>query len=84
MLRCMCTSDSDWEDKLGWAEMFYNNASQASTGFSPYSLVYGRDMHLPIDTLVPPTDVPAATEFLEKLRTSWDAARSNLEAAKES
>lgn len=80
----MCTSDSDWEEKLSLAEMFYNNASQSSTGSSPYSLVYGREMHLPLDTLVPPSDVPAATDFLERLRSSWEAARRNLETAKAS
>ena len=63
------------------AELFYNNAVQASTSKSPFSLVYGKELHLPIDSLVPPCVVPHAESFITRIRESWLEAKENLEAA---
>ena len=40
--------DSDWEDLLGSITLAYNATPQASTGFAPYTLMYGRAVGLPV------------------------------------
>src|SRR6185312_10187671 len=40
---------ADWDAHLAAAELAINNASQASTVFSPFFLNYGQHMRLPLD-----------------------------------
>ncbi|MGH2510545.1 MAG: hypothetical protein ACRDHZ_24485, partial [Ktedonobacteraceae bacterium] len=47
----------DWDEKLLTIEMAINNATQDSTGFSPYFLNYGQDPYLPIDFSLSPSSV---------------------------
>lgn len=49
-LRIFCNYEqNDWPEKLAFAEMVGNNAEHASTGASPYKVVYGQDMRMPHD-----------------------------------
>jgi hypothetical protein len=36
-----------WDEQLPWTLLAYRNVQQKSTGYTPYSLVYGREMMLP-------------------------------------
>ena len=39
---------AEWEKRLGAVEFAYNNATQASTRYSPFFLMYGEHPHLPL------------------------------------
>ena len=60
MLRCMVEHESEWDDALPVAEMFYNNATSSSSLKSPYEVVYGRPMRLHFDNLCVDSGTPAA------------------------
>ena len=55
-------------------EMYYNNAPSRSTGKSPYELTFGFKPRLPIDTARGLGQVPAAQEYVQTLRSSWQEA----------
>jgi len=42
---------TDWEDLLPLIEFAYNSTAQASTGRSPFSVVYGHELRAPVDVL---------------------------------
>ena len=39
---------TEWDKRLGALEFAYNNSVQASTQYSPFFLVYGEHLHLPV------------------------------------
>lgn len=54
MLRMYISSDhSNWDTVLPFVTFAYNTATQATTGFSPFFLVYGREPSCPLDTILP-------------------------------
>jgi hypothetical protein len=64
MLRIYATYKQDqWDEYLPAAEFAYNNAKQASTGFTPFELDCGQHPKTPI-TLATPSQVPAADDFM--------------------
>eukprot|EP01130_Rhizamoeba_saxonica_P003647 TRINITY_DN1522_c0_g1_i1.p1 TRINITY_DN1522_c0_g1~~TRINITY_DN1522_c0_g1_i1.p1 ORF type:complete len:915 (-),score=197.95 TRINITY_DN1522_c0_g1_i1:170-2914(-) len=67
-------------DKMITAICFcYNNTPHSVTGFSPHSLIFGRDANFPIDWKLPSIDtrIPqSAKEFLEQLINDLDYIRS--------
>ena len=42
---------SDWDELLPYVLYAYREVPQASTGFSPFELIYGRDLRGPLDIL---------------------------------
>ena len=87
MLRPYLKPDkSDWAERLWHAELAINSAVQASTGRSPFSLVYGREPNMPLDQALGPlrpgaTPCPAATDLMERQRQSWAEAAQAVERA---
>lgn len=54
MLAMYVASDhSDWDVLLPFVTYAYNTATQSTTGFSPFFLLYGREPSCPIDTILP-------------------------------
>ena len=49
----------DWEDHIRKVCMAYNTSIQATTGYSPFYLIFGRNAYLPVDVMFP-TEKPAA------------------------
>lgn len=47
---------SNWDSILPYVTFAYNTACQATTGFSPYHLLYARDPSTPLDTVLPYAD----------------------------
>ena len=59
-LRKAVGAERDWDELLPWVLLHYRTAPHAATGFSPASLVYGRELRVPLDVAFPP-----ATEALD-------------------
>lgn len=54
MLSMYVASDhSNWDQVLPFVTYAYNTAVQATTGFSPYFLLYGREPSNTVDTILP-------------------------------
>ena len=52
MLRkCASEDGKDWDRLLPYALLAYREAPQESTGFSPFELLYGREIRGPLDVL---------------------------------
>ena len=92
-LRKLCESagDAQWDGKLPWLALGYRCSRQASTGFSPYQLLYAREPVFPSsvrEVMVEPLDLDsgeaAAQSLLERaelLRQRIPVAAENLKAA---
>lgn len=78
---------TDWDEHLAAAELAYNNATNETTGYSPFYLFYGRDASLPMDLAITrlmksPEELsknPAAVEALLRWQQALLFARSNTE-----
>ncbi len=85
-LRAYCNkSHSNWPQALPGVCMAYRcTPATQSTEYSPYYLVFGKDMSRPIDVnLKPKSTLPEDTKktldgFVEHLRTSQNIAKQNL------
>ena len=80
---------NDWDEHLTAIEIAYNNSKQASTGFTPFFLNYGRHPTLPLASSIPSSSSPLSTsnETVDKMVTemiqSLAEAKSSMERAQE-
>ena len=77
-------AQTDWDEHLAVAELAINNAKQASTGFTPFYLNYGQEVHLPLDRAVAgllPSNNPEAAERIRRLKADLVRAHANIEQA---
>ena len=81
---------SDWKTHIAPLVHAYNCIRHESTGFSPYSLMFGRDPHLPVDLTFGLTEdkpVEPLTKYVDKLRTrlkeSFDLATKAANQARD-
>jgi hypothetical protein len=95
MLRQYVNKDqTDWDTWLPLVSMAYNSTVQYSTKFSPYYLMYGREMTLPIELVLPPVgetfqdeDTPEITptsyaeQLTKRLEDTFTLVRNNLKTA---
>ena len=93
MLKKMCTErPKDWDRYLPAVLYAYREVPQASTGFSPFELLYGRKVRGPMDILKElcagertPDDVRNTYQYIVDLRNKLEdtcrIARENLEEA---
>ena len=96
--RTLCESlakvkgDDDWDLYIPAVLLAYRTKRHATTGYTPFQLIYGRYATLPIEVLFPvePTEVndeidlqrsilQQAYELIEKLPTYQNQARQNTE-----
>jgi hypothetical protein len=74
----------DWDVKLSRAAHAINHTKSASTGLTPFEVMFRRAPRLPLDAALRTTDtistdaVPAVTNFLERHRYLWDTAKTNM------
>ena len=80
----------DWDEHLCYITMAYRSSVHATTGCTPFSMVYGREMTLPVDLMYPSAkdlgDVPqCGPEYVEWVRRAISSAhmfaRSHLKKA---
>ena len=60
------------------AEFAMNNAVNASTGVSPFYACLGYYPRTPVSVNVPTADVPAATEFVEHMQSTWKHTEDSM------
>lgn len=88
LIRPYCNQrTTDWDDHLAAAEYAYNNAEQASTGFSPFYLNYGTKPVTPAALLTPvkadAIDNQAAVDFLKQWIDDIANAKDNIYRAQQ-
>ena len=85
-------SPDDWDVHLPTVLLGYRATIQASTRYTPFYLLHGREMSLPIPNLarIPAPDVgyedptaQAVVDNLKPLTKAWATAKANIEAAQE-
>lgn len=85
-LRCYVNDrHNNWDQCLSAAEFAFNNAVNASTGFTPFFLNYGYHPRTPtslISPTCPTSPVPSTTTFHSQLRANLEAAKQSLEKAR--
>ena len=85
MLRAFIDNkQSNWDQLLPSLEFAYNNAVNASTGYSPFYLNSGQHPRLPIALLGTPTSsVPTVDHFLTEQATTLTLAQDALQRAQD-
>jgi len=76
--KCYLENETDWVDLLPAVLMAHRSTvATSSTGLSPFYVLFGRDMRLPIDTeLLPiPTGPTTADQYIAKLLPKLKLAR---------
>src|SRR4051812_2400160 len=75
----------DWDKFLITAEFAYNNSIQASTGFSPFKLLYGQDAPTPstITSQQGTSQVPAAQAIIADMHDHMELAKQHLQRAQQ-
>jgi hypothetical protein len=76
---------ADWDMRLLHAAHAINHTKSVSSGLTPFEVMFRRAPRLPLDAALDargpdahaPT-VPAATNFLQRHRYLWDAAKANM------
>ena len=88
MLKCFLSSKDDWDQLLPGCLLAYRCSINASTKYSPFELLFGRPMTLPIDLLFssPNTEtLNSPKTYVESLRSQLDnvfaVAHNNLQTA---
>ena len=83
MLRAFVSPrQDDWAEHLPLLEFAYNNSKQASTGFIPFEMCYGRKPATPFTRALPVSNhVPAADAFIENLQSTMRLAKQAVHTA---
>jgi transposase InsO family protein len=86
---------SDWDQYLPLCSIAYNSTVHSSTGFTPNQLMFGRELHLPLELILPEPDFGDGnitvdecadlTSYSHKLKDTmklvYANARENLKSA---
>ncbi|NCU37264.1 hypothetical protein EOM75_14810, partial [Candidatus Falkowbacteria bacterium] len=84
----VASNQDDWDLHLPIAEFAYNSAVNATTGFTPFSLLYGFTPASPIDRLTAALKDDSiadrdAHSLVQQIATNLEKARNNIAAAQE-
>jgi len=77
----------DWDERLPFVMMAYRSAVQESTGVSPYTMLYGDDMPVPLDWVfknprnAPEDKILYVKELRGKINSAYEHARKCLLSA---
>ena len=80
-------NQTDWDVQIPFVIMAYRSSVQASTGYSPNQMMFGREVKLPIDLVLgpPPETYESSEEYIHELRRQIDKvhnlARENLKVS---
>ena len=84
MLRCLMRDVIDlggWKEYLASVERVINSLPNRSTGYSPFFLMYGYHLVLPVELLKgnESTNVETLSKFLERTQKVWRRAHVEME-----
>jgi hypothetical protein len=74
----------DWDTKIPFVMMAYRSAIQETTGITPYAMLYGEEMHVPLDWVfkkpkrVPDDKFTYVKELRKKINSAYEHARKCL------
>jgi hypothetical protein len=77
----------DWDQTLPHVTMAYNSSQHASTGYTPYHLLFGREARFPVDVVLNPNVNPQkpkedfVKELAERLSIAHETAKLAIERA---
>src|SRR5690606_13615338 len=82
------TAHSNWDTILPFVTYAYNTSVQASSGFTPFRLVYGREALTPLDALLSSSSSfqssdPRSQSYVDAARDARDLAREALITSQE-
>ena len=87
LAKCIDQNQSDWSSLLPFVLMAYRSSVHESTGFTPYFLVFGHEMSLPLDLMyIPPEHSEPLSlkkqvlERHEAIRKAFELVRRNTTA----
>ena len=84
----VCEEGTNWDEQLPYVLLAYRSSVHASTGATPYSMLYGREANLPVDLMFPSSKTFEAQEYCGPRYVEWvrraiasahDFARQHLE-----
>jgi len=79
------TDQTDWDVSLPWLLWSYNSSVQASTGFSPFEVLFGTPARAPLAALGPASVKPnkATREYIAQLNNAIVSTQKTVSAALE-
>ena len=92
MLRKAAIERKDWDKMIPYLLFAYREVPQASTGFSPFELLYGRAVHGPLDVLRQTWEVDKKADesvishilsMRDKMEKMMETVQTNLEKAQQ-
>jgi hypothetical protein len=81
------STQKNWDEFIGMLRFAYNTTTQSSTKLSPFMILHGRDVRLPIDVITGepvnrPDDPKAyARDLIEVMPTIWKIVKENINEA---
>ena len=91
MMRKTCKANKDWDEYIPYVCFAFRDSVHTATGFTPFQLLFGRDVHGPLSLLKSQltgktTGCQTVVDFVEdlkaKLHTAWELAAENDGQAK--
>ncbi len=89
MLSIKVAEDDTWDRHLPEILMAYRASTHESTGFTPFRLVFGREIHLPIDVMFGSAHefdlevVPYVRELRARMTDAFTMVRERVQAAQQ-
>ena len=73
---CVGEDPEDWEEYVSKACMAYNTSVNATTGYTPFYLMFGRQARIPVDLMYGTAEPESASygEYTTKLQQSLSKA----------
>ena len=81
---CVGEHPEDWEEYVSKARMAYNTSVNATTGYTPFYLMFGRQARIPVDLMYGTAEPESAsygeyaTKLQESLSKAYTLARESL------
>ena len=85
---CVGEHPEDWEEYVSKACMAYNTSVQATTGFTPFYLMFGRQARIPVDLMYGTAEPESisygeyATKLQKSLTKAYKLAHESLAESK--
>ena len=77
--KCIDQSQSEWSTLLPFVLMAYRSSVHESTGFTPYFLVFGHEMSLPLDLMYQPPEHSEPSSLKKQVLERQEAIRKAFE-----